>query len=187
LYEAARAAFPDALGGVALDEFYGAINAVSPTAIRVEADEVTYNLHIILRFELEREMMSGRLAVNDVPDAWNAKMKDLLGIVPDNDAQGCLQDIHWALGALGYFPTYALGNLMAAQFFAAAKKSIGDLDERLRRGEFTVLLDWLRENIHVHGQRYRAEELVRRVTGQPLGTTAFLDYVRRKFGPIYGL
>ncbi len=182
----AQAAF-DSLKGVSLDAFCGAINTVKPSLIRVEADEVTYNLHIILRFELERDMISGTLAVKDIPDAWRAKCRELLGITPQDDREGCLQDIHWSMGSYGYFPTYALGNLYAAQFFAAAKMAMPDLPERIRRGELRPLLDWLRSNIHQHGQRYRAGELVQRVTGQPLSIEPFLGYIRGKFFPVYGL
>jgi len=186
-YPEAVAAFPQSLGDVSLDAFYGAINVVKPSLIRVEADEVTYNLHIIVRFELEREMVAGRLAVTDVPEAWNQKVHDLLGIRPDNHADGCLQDIHWSMGAFGYFPTYALGNLYAAQFFATARQAMPDLDARIRRGNFAPLLEWLRVNIHRHGQCFRASDLVKRVTGSPLSVRPFLSYVTGKFGPIYGL
>jgi len=183
----AREAFAESLGDVSLDAFVSAINTVEPSLIRVEADEVTYNLHIILRFEMERAMLSGKLAVKDVPEAWNAKMKELLGVTPPSNREGCLQDIHWSMGAFGYFPTYALGNLYAAQFFEAAGKAIPDLAHRIRRAEFAPLLDWLRENIHRHGQRYRAADLVQRVTGQPLSIDPFLQYIRGKFAPIYGI
>jgi len=185
-YPDAQAAFPQALGDVSLDGFYGAINVVKPSLIRVEADEVTYNLHIILRFELEREMVAGRLAVADVPEAWNQKIFDMLGIRPNSDADGCLQDIHWSMGAFGYFPTYALGNLYAAQFYATAAQAMPDLRARIARGNFAPLLQWLRDNIHRHGQHYRAGELVKRITGAPLSVKPFLSYVRGKFGPIYG-
>ncbi len=186
-YPLCQTQFPDSLSDVSMDAFYGAINAVQPSFIRVEADEVTYNLHIILRFELEREMIAGRLAVNDVPEAWNTKTKELLGLTPSNDAEGCLQDIHWSMGTFGYFPTYALGNLYAAQFFATARNAIPDLDDRIARGDFKTLLDWLRENIYRHGQRYTATELVEVVTGSPLSVTPFIQYVRAKFSPVYGL
>lgn len=186
-YPAAQKLFPEALGSVNLDAFYAAINTVAPSLIRVEADEVTYNLHIVVRFELERDILNQKLEVADIPAAWNAKMEQLVGIRPSTDALGCLQDIHWSMGALGYFPTYALGNLYAAQFFAAARRAIPDLDERVRSGDLAALRDWLRTNIHRHGMRYRAGELCAGVTGQPLSTTPFLEYVRGKFGPIYGL
>jgi len=186
-YPDCQRAFPEALTGVSLDAWVGAINNVSPSLIRVEADEVTYNLHIILRFELERAMIAGKLEVVDIPEAWNAQMKELLGITPPDDREGCLQDIHWSMAGFGYFPTYALGNLYAAQFFAAAHKAIPDLTERIRRGEFRTLLEWLRENIHRHGQRYRADELVQRVSGAPLSIEPLMAYLRGKFGPIYGV
>jgi carboxypeptidase Taq len=179
--------FPLALDDVALDAFYAAINAVCPSPIRVEADEVTYNLHIILRFDLERELLSGKLAVPDVPAAWNEKLKELLGITPRNDAEGCLQDIHWSMGAFGYFPTYTLGNIYAAQIQAAARQAIPDLADRIRRGDFSALLGWLRTNIHRLGQQYRSADLIRKVTGGPPSIGPFLEYVRGKYGPIYGL
>lgn len=183
----AQREFPEALGLVTLDDFYGAINTVSPSTIRVEADEVTYNLHIILRFEIERALLNGSLEVDDVPEAWNAKMNELLGVTPPSDAEGCLQDIHWSMGAFGYFPTYALGNLYAAQFFAAARRDIPDMDDRIRRADFPVLLNWLRSNLHRHGQRYRASELVLRISGRPLSVDPYLHYLHEKYAPIYGL
>lgn len=186
-YPECRAAFPEALASTPMDAFYGAINRVGPTLIRVEADEVTYNLHIVLRFEIERAMLDGRLDVEDVPEAWNEKMKNLLGITPTSEAEGCLQDIHWSLGAMGYFPTYALGNLYAAQMFAAAARAIRDLEGSIRRGDLAPLLSWLRENVHAHGMRYRAPELIERVSGLPLSIEPFMAYIQGKFSPIYGL
>ncbi|MFQ5415185.1 MAG: carboxypeptidase M32 [Phycisphaerae bacterium] len=186
-WEPVKALFPDALGDVTLDAFYGAINTVSPSFIRVEADELTYNLHIVLRFEIERELFDGRLDVADVPARWNEKMKDVLGITPPDDKVGCLQDIHWSMGAFGYFATYALGNLYAAQFYAQASRDIPDLTDRIRANDHEPLLGWLREHIHQHGQRYRAGELVERVTGKPLSIEPFMAYVTAKFSPIYGL
>ncbi len=186
-YPDCRRTFPDSLGDVSLDAFVGAINTVQPSLIRVEADEVTYSLHVILRFETEREMIAGAIAVADIPDAWNSKMQDVLGITPPNDREGCLQDIHWSMGMFGYFPTYALGNLYAAQFHEAAWRAIPDLTDRLSRGDFTTLLDWLRTNIHRHGQRYRAAELAEVVTGRRVSTEPFMTYLHEKFRPIYGL
>lgn len=183
----ARTLFPRALGGVSLDDFHAAVNAVRPSLIRVEADEVTYNLHVMLRFELEQDLLDGKLVVRDVPDAWNARMSDFLGLSPPDDATGCLQDIHWSMGAFGYFPTYALGNLFAAQFFDAARRDMPDLPEHIRRGEFRPLLAWLRNNIHRHGQRWRADELIRQVSGRPLSTGPFATYIEEKFKPLYGL
>lgn len=186
-FPALRAAFPEALGNVNIDDFYGAINTVTPSFIRVEADELTYNLHIILRFRIERSLLRGEMQVADVPKAWNEGMRELLGITPPNDAVGCLQDIHWSMGAIGYFPTYALGKLYAAQFFEQARKAVPDLDGHIGRNNHRPLLDWLRQNIHRHGRRYRAHELVKVVTGQPLTIEPFIRYASEKFLPIYGL
>ncbi len=185
--DAVKKAFPDALGGVSLDEFYRAINTVKPSFIRVEADEVTYNLHIILRFEIERALFQGTLGAADIPTAWNEAMNRMLGVTPPNDREGCLQDIHWSMGAFGYFSTYALGNLYAAQFFEKAKKDIPDLFDRIAANDHRPLLEWLRTNIHRHGKRYRADELVKLVTGRPLAIEPFVTYVTEKFSPIYGL
>jgi carboxypeptidase Taq len=178
--------FP-ALADVSLDDWYFAINTVRPSFIRVEADEVTYNLHIMLRFEIERRIFTGRHAVNDIPELWNDYCTRLLGITPPDDAQGCLQDIHWSMGVFGYFPTYALGNLYAAQFFTAAKAALPDLDDQVRRGELRPLREWLRDNIHAHGQRYRANELAEVVTGRGLTHEPFVAYLNEKYQPLYGL
>jgi carboxypeptidase Taq len=186
-YAEAQRLFPASLGDVSLEAFYGAINHVAPSLIRVEADEVTYNLHIILRFEIERGLIAGRLAAGEVPDAWNAATQDLLGIEPPDDRSGCLQDIHWSLGVLGYFPTYTLGNLYAAQFFAAARRDLADLDVQMRAGDFRPLLDWLRRHIHTAGMRWPAGELCERVSGAPLSAAPFLEASRAKFGALYGL
>jgi carboxypeptidase Taq len=183
----AQAAFPEALGDVALDGFYFAANDVRPSLIRIDADEATYSLHIFIRFELEQALMTGDLNVADVRAAWNDKYREYLGIVPDTDADGCLQDVHWSAGLFGYFPTYALGKLYAAQFFATAEEQIGPLDEQFASGDFAPLLQWLRENIHLQGQRYTAGELVQRVTGRPLSHEPLMAYLRTKFGPLYGV
>ncbi len=172
---------------VTLDAWVFAINAVRPSLIRVEADEVTYGLHIMLRFDLERRMIAGKLAVRDVPAAWNDGMKALLGIAPPDDAQGCLQDIHWSMGSFGYFPTYQLGNLYAAQLFAAARRALPDLPQKIAGGEFRTLREWLRTNIHRHGKRHRATELLRQVTGQAPTVRPYMDYLNGKFRPLYGL
>ncbi len=183
----ARQAFPSALGDVGLDTFHFAINEVTPSFIRVDADEATYNLHILLRFELEQALISGDLSAKDVPGAWNEQFTRSFGLTPPDAAKGCLQDVHWSGGAFGYFPTYALGNLYAAQFFARVRADLGDLDEQFRRGEFAPLLDWLRKKIHSQGQHYRAADLVVAVTGEPLSPRFFLDHIRAKFGALYGL
>lgn len=182
-----RSLFPEALSAHTAEDFYRAINKTQPSFIRVEADELTYNFHIILRFELEQAMLNGDLAVADLPVAWNDKMRELLGIVPLDDSQGCLQDVHWSRPGFGYFPTYALGNLYGAQFFETAKAQDPAIEEELHRGETTALLAWLRENIHQHGKKYTPGELVRRVTGQPLGHDAFMRYATTKFGDLYHL
>ena len=182
-----REFFPQQLAGVDLDTFYRAINKVEPSLIRVEADEVTYSLHIFLRFELEQELLEGRLAVADLPQAWNAKMKEYLGIRPPNDAQGVLQDVHWSGGSMGYFPTYALGNLLSVQFYNQALEEMPDLPEQIARGQFGALLTWLRDNIHTHGKKFTPAELVKRVTGGEMSAAPFLAYLREKYTGIYGL
>lgn len=179
--------FTAALSAVTLDEFHWAINSVRPSLIRVEADEATYNLHIVIRFELERELVAGHLAVEDLPHAWNQKYEHYLGITPADDAQGVLQDIHWSSTALGYFPTYTLGNLYAAQLARQADADLGGLDAQFARGEFTALREWLHKNVHQQGRRYPAAELIRRVCHQPLSSEPLLDYLSAKLTPLYGL
>lgn len=176
-----------ALSDVPLDAFVFAINAVQPSTIRVEADEVTYNLHILLRFELELALLRGELEAVDLPDAWNERFRAYMGFTPPNDAEGVLQDVHWSGGMIGYFPTYTLGNLYAAMFFEAAERDLGDLHAMFRKGEFTPLLEWLRENIHQHGKRYTAKQLVERVTGKAPSAEPLLNYFERKFGALYGI
>jgi carboxypeptidase Taq len=183
----ARAAFPEALAGVSDEDWYRAINEVRPSFIRTESDEATYNLHILLRFELEQAMITGDLAAADLPAAWNEKMKTYLGITPPDDAHGVLQDIHWSGGAIGYFPTYTLGNLYAAQFFEQAKKDLGDIDASFARGDFAPLLAWLREKIHRHGKRYTARQLVKKVTGTDLSAGPLLKHLNQKAAEIYGV
>jgi len=175
-----------ALKGVSVEDFCRAINKVEPSLIRTEADEVTYGLHVILRFELEAELMAGRLAVKDVPAAWNAKAKELLGLTPPDDARGCLQDIHWSMGAIGYFPSYALGNLYAAQFWARMKKDIPGLEAQVESGDVAPVLGWLREKIHRHGTAYLPGELVERVTGEKLDARYFVEYLTEKYSKVYG-
>jgi carboxypeptidase Taq len=178
--------FP-ALADVGLDQFFRAVNAVQPSLIRVEADEVTYNLHILLRFGLERRLVDGEIEVADLPEAWREESRELLGIVPERDADGVLQDIHWSMFLVGYFPTYSLGNLYSAQFHAAMAREIGDWEEQVRRGEFAQILAWLRERIHRHGRVYSATDVCRQVTGEPLNARHFLDYLEGKFGELYRL
>jgi carboxypeptidase Taq len=184
-FPVAQQQFPDALADVSLDDFHSAINDVRPSLIRIEADEATYNLHIIIRFELERATLRGDLNVADLPGAWRDKYREYLGIEPPNDADGVLQDIHWSAGLIGYFPTYTLGNLYAAQFFQQADADLGGIDELLCRGEFGPLLQWLRDRIHARGQCYSAAELAVAVTGRGLSHQPLLDLLRRKFEPLY--
>ncbi|MGI9457412.1 MAG: carboxypeptidase M32 [Aeoliella sp.] len=186
LYKPAQDAFPQALADVSLDDFYFAINESKPSLIRVEADEATYNLHILIRFELEKLLIDDDLPVDDLPTAWNARYKKYLGIIPPNDAEGVMQDVHWSCGLVGYFPTYALGNLYASQFFEQAQTDLGDLSAQFREGDFAPLLGWLRKNIHAHGQRFTATELVQQVTGSPLSSEALLRHLSGKFGELYG-
>jgi len=185
----AQKAFPKALGastqGVTEEDWYFAINDVRPSFIRTESDEATYNLHVLLRFELEQALLSGDLPVNDLPTEWNARMKKYLGLTPPDDARGCLQDVHWSSGGVGYFPTYTLGNLYAAQFFEQARKDLGDFDEMFAEGNFAPLLGWLRKNIHQHGKTYTAGELAMRTTGKPLSPEPLLTHLRQKAKELY--
>ncbi len=180
--------FPEQLGQVDLEAFYRAINAVSRSLIRVEADEVTYNLHIMLRFELENDLLEGKLAVRDLRDAWNAKMEAYLGITPPDDGKhGVLQDVHWSSGLIGYFPTYSLGNFLSVQYWEKAVQDVPSIPTDIARGEFGSLLNWLRENIHRHGRKYWPAELTQRVTGEPIQVRSFLRYLKEKYTDIYGL
>lgn len=179
--------FPSQLGDVPLDDFHAAINRVEPSFIRVEADEVTYNLHILARFELELAMIEGDLDAKDVPLAWNERYREDLGITPPDDALGCLQDVHWSAGMIGYFPTYTLGNLMSVQLFDAAVAATPALEDDIRAGRFERLSAWLREHVHRHGARYQPSELMRRATGKELDAGPYVAYLRRKFGGLYRL
>jgi len=182
-----RAEFPQSLAGVDVDSFYASVSRVTPSLIRTEADEVTYNLHIVLRYELELLLIHDDLPLGEVPAAWNERMKRYLGVTPPDDTQGVLQDIHWSWGEFGYFPTYSLGNLYSASLFFAAERAMPDLTERIRRGELLPLRDWLRDNVHRPGYRMSAEELVRKVTGQGLTDADFLRYLKGKYGALYGV
>ncbi len=178
--------FPEGLGDVSLEEFYRAVNYVEPSPIRVEADEVTYNLHTLLRFELEVGLVEERIKVEELPELWNAKMKEYIGYEPKNDAEGVLQDVHWSDGYFGYFPSYTIGNLLSVQFFRKALEEIPDLYEQFARGEYSSLREWMRKNIHVHGGKYFPEELVQKVCGEPMNPQPFLSYLREKYRGIYG-
>ncbi|MCB1117443.1 MAG: carboxypeptidase M32 [Chlamydiia bacterium] len=169
------------LQNFSLDNFYQTINRVHPSLIRVHADEITYTLHVILRYELEKELLTNTLDPKDLPDAWNAKMQDYLGITPPNDALGCLQDMHWACGNVGYFPTYSLGNLYAAQFFATFIKTYPDYTSRIASGDLRFITAWLKEQIHSHGRLYSAPELCQIVTGSPLSSQPYRQYLTNKY------
>jgi len=186
-FPALRGAFPAQLGALDVDTFYRAINRVRPTLIRIHADEVTYNLHIILRFELEQAVISGALRVADLPEAWNAKMAAYLGLTPPTDADGVMQDTHWAAGLIGYFPSYTIGNVASVQLFEAARRAHPDLVDRIRHGEFETLLAWMRAHVHAYGRKLTPRDLMIRATGGPLTPEPYLAYLREKFGELYGL
>jgi carboxypeptidase Taq len=180
-----RELFAEQLASISSEALYRAINAVRPTFIRVEADEVHYNLHIILRFELEKRLFAGDLRVRDLPEAWNALAVELLGAAPPDDRQGVLQDVHWSGGAFGYFPSYCLGNMIAAQNWAAVQRALPGLEADFAAGDFSRLLTWLRENVHHQGRRYPAVELVRRITGESLSPQPLLAYLENRYGEVY--
>ncbi|MCB9846650.1 MAG: carboxypeptidase M32 [Phycisphaeraceae bacterium] len=183
----ARKIVGGALDSATPRSLYAATNTAKASLIRVEADEATYNLHIMLRFGIERAVFRGDLAARDIPGVWDETFKQTLGLDVPDDARGCMQDVHWSAGLLGYFPTYALGNLYAAQFFEAARRDLGDLDAQFGRGDFAPLLGWLKTNIHAHGRRFRAGELCQRVTGRALSHAPLMRYLEGKLRPIYGV
>jgi carboxypeptidase Taq len=187
MFPALCSLFPDALSETAARQFYRAINLVEPSLIRIEADEISYSLHIILRFELERELFSGSLDPAGLPGAWRAKMKELLGTEPETDARGVLQDVHWSMGAFGYFPSYALGNLYGLQFWERLKSDISDADQMIAREDFAPIRAWLRDNICAWGCRLAPGDLLKKVTGKSLSTEPFLSYIENKYAEIYGL
>jgi carboxypeptidase Taq len=180
-----REVFSQPMQGISSEELYLAINAVEPTLIRVDADEVTYNLHIILRFELEKKLFAGELAVADLPAAWRTASRELIDLEPANDREGVLQDIHWSDGAFGYFPSYCLGNMIAAQLWARVRTLRPTVEEDFARGDFSWLLSWLRENVHSQGRRYSALELVRRITGEELSPKHLIHYLRERYGALF--
>jgi carboxypeptidase Taq len=179
--------FGDAVDGLSVEDVYGGSNIVEPGFIRVEADEATYNMHPLIRFEIERAILAGDMEVGDIPDAWNAKYKQYLNLDVPDDAKGCLQDIHWSMAAMGYFPTYTLGNLYAAQLFEQILADMPDINQQFERGEFTNLKAWLNEKIHAHGRRFRAADLCEHVTGRPLSADPLMRHLEGKFRPLYGI
>jgi carboxypeptidase Taq len=179
--------FGDATASLNEEQIFGGANIVNPGLIRVEADEATYNLHIMIRFEIERLMMKGDLGVEDLPEFWNGKYKEYLQVDVPDDRRGCMQDIHWSMGAIGYFPTYTMGNLYCAQFFEAAVEELGDLHAMFAEGNFTPLRLWLNKNIHAHGKRYRSADLVEHVTGKALSADPLMRHLEGKLRPLYGV
>jgi len=177
--------FPQQLDKISIDHFHRAINKVEPSLIRVEADEVTYSLHVILRFELEKALIEGSLSVHEIPEAWNAKMQKLLELTPENNREGCLQDIHWSMGAFGYFPTYTLGNLYASHLFASFEKEHNDWQKRVAKGELLFIKEWLNKNVHHYGRQYNSKELLKHVTKKDFNADVFNSYLHNKYKEIY--
>lgn len=186
-YPALKEHFPEQLKAVELDDFYRAVNAVEPSFIRVEADELTYNLHIMVRYEIEKALIAGEIEVKDLPAIWNGKMEEYLGITPENDSEGVLQDIHWSFGGFGYFPSYSLGNLYAAQILNKIQQEIPGFYESIEKGEFHVIQQWLKQNIHQHGSLYTPNELIVRATGEELNAEYLVKYLEEKYSKVYKL
>jgi carboxypeptidase Taq len=182
-----QSVFPAQLGNIDLETFYRAVNKVSPSFIRVEADEATYNLHIMMRFELESDLLAGKIKVMELPDAWNAKSQAYLGITPDTDTVGVLQDVHWSAGLYGYFPTYSIGTILSAALFDKAVEQCPNIPAEIKQGKFDTLLNWLRTNIHQHGRKFDPKDLIQRATGQPLQSRSYMNYLKTKYSAIYGL
>lgn len=187
-YPKLQQTFPDSLGSVDLSEFFRSINKVTPSLIRVEADELTYNMHTLLRFELENDLLEGDLTVEDAPDAWNAKMEEYLGVMPPSDRLGILQDVHWSSGGIGYFPTYSIGNILSVQLWNKMDSDLGhNTNDLILKGDFVSIVEWLRTNIHQWGRRYSPTELTKRITGEGLNALPYLNYLEQKFGKLYGV
>ncbi|MFE8702811.1 carboxypeptidase M32 [Cytobacillus sp. FJAT-54145] len=186
-YSTLQTHFPEQLKDVNLDDFYRAINAVQPSYIRVEADELTYNLHIMVRYEIEKALIAGEIETKDLPTVWNQKMQDYLGITPDTDTLGVLQDVHWSFGGFGYFPSYSLGNLYSAQILNTIKKELPNFEASIENGDFSEIQSWLREKIHQHGKLYTPNELIVRVTGEELNAKYLVEYLENKYSKVYNL
>ncbi|MBN9501247.1 MAG: hypothetical protein J0H02_05670 [Armatimonadetes bacterium] len=179
-------AFPQ-IAGKDLDTFYKAINKVKPSLIRVEADELTYNLHTMVRFEIECDVLTGALAVKDIPEVWNAKYTDYLGVTPPNDSEGCLQDVHWSMGSIGYFPTYSMGNLLSYQIWNALERDIPNTQDLMAAGNFKPMLEWLQANVYSQGKKHKPKDLIVQVTGKPMEATDYLQGLGAKYREVYGL
>ena len=187
-YPKLQSVFPKQLANVPLDTFYRAINKVQRSLIRTDADEVTYNLHVMLRFDLELDLLEGRLAIKDLPAAWRARFDSDFGIAVPDDRDGAMQDVHWYSGTIGgAFQSYTLGNILSAQFYGAACRALPAIPQQIERGEFAPLHGWLRENVYQHGAKLTADELVRRATGAPMSIAPYMDYLWNKYQPLYGL
>jgi carboxypeptidase Taq len=186
-YPSLQKVFPSQLGNVSLEAFYQGINRVEPSLVRVEADEATYNLHIMLRLEIEIGLMEGSMDVKDLPEIWNSRMQSYLGLTPPNDAKGVLQDVHWSAGMIGYFATYALGNIVSVQLWEKINQDIPGLENQIRQGRFSELLDWTRVNIHRHGTKFEPQELIQRVTGSKIDPRPYVQYLKKKYSAIYQL
>jgi carboxypeptidase Taq len=183
-YPRVQGTFPEVLGDVPLEQFHRAVNRARRTYIRVDADEVSYGLHVILRFELEQELLSGRLPVRDLPEAWNTRFEELVGLEVPNDRLGVLQDAHWSTGLFGYFPTYLLGSVLSVQIWEKAREALPDVEEQIERGDFSALHGWLRDNLYVHGSTFTPAETIRRVVGGPIEPEPYLRYLREKLGSL---
>lgn len=179
--------FPQQLSNISMEQYYRGINKVEPSLIRVESDEATYNLHIMLRMELEIGLMEGKIQVKDLPEIWNSKMKEYLGVVPPDNREGVLQDVHWCGGSFGYFPTYALGNLVSAQIWEKINQDIPNLEDQISQGKFDELLGWLRTKIHRFGKKYESQDLVKRVTGSTITPEPYMRYLKTKYAEVYDL
>ncbi len=186
-YPRLQASFPEQLSYIDTDTFFKAANKVEPSLIRIEADELTYHFHVLIRYEIEKALIEGTLETEEIPARWNELYNKYLGVMPPDDKTGALQDVHWSHGSFGYFPTYTLGSFYAAQFYAQAQKDIPGLLEQIRKGQFKPLLEWLREKVHTHGRRYTSEELCERITGKKLDAACFMSYAEEKFGRVYDL
>lgn len=185
-YPQVQEAFPH-LKAVPMETFYRAVNVIEPSLIRIEADEVTYNLHVMLRFELEKALLEGKVKVADLPEEWNQRMESYLGVVPPTLGQGILQDVHWSLGLIGYFPTYSLGNIISVQLFEAAKADYPNMEAEFAEGKFDSVLAWMRDKIHIHGAKFTPNELLARAIGQEIDAAPYVAYLKRKIADIYGV
>jgi carboxypeptidase Taq len=179
--------FPDNMIDVTPEDLWRSVNLIEPSLIRVEADEATYNLHIMIRYEIEKMLISGDIEVDDLPKVWNNMYEEFLGVIPPNDTLGVLQDVHWSMGAFGYFPTYTLGNLYSAQLLTSARKDLGDLESQIKEGDFSSLLDWMRENIHSRGSILEPALLIEEATGSPPSSDEFINYLKNKIKDLYGI